>query len=252
MAYLCRVAVAPTTILALSICVWLTYTADHLWDAYRLNQLAHTARHRFHQKYFRSLLVMFCLAALSIIVILFYLPWSVIQGGLFLLGGVVIYFVVFQLARRYQFIPKELSAALLYSLGIFLPVFTQVEYWQPYHSLFFGQYFFLALANLTIFSYYEYHSDCLDKSFSLATQYSPSVAKGVAWIAILSEVILLGIVLLFFSPQSSDYFAQLIFILMVSLLAMVLFFSDLFKPNENYRWVADGIFLLPAIYLLFV
>ncbi|MEO0330420.1 MAG: hypothetical protein AAF223_01865, partial [Bacteroidota bacterium] len=39
-ASLCRVTVQPITILALGICVWLIYTADHLWDAYRLNQPA--------------------------------------------------------------------------------------------------------------------------------------------------------------------------------------------------------------------
>ncbi|MEM8966667.1 MAG: hypothetical protein AAGE93_09640 [Bacteroidota bacterium] len=250
-ASLCRVTVEPTTIVALGACIWLIYTADHLWDAYRLNQPAHTVRHRFHQNHFRSMLVIFCLIALLGLAILFYLPWSVIRSGLFLSGGVALYFLVFQLAQLHQFIPKELSAALLYSLGIFLPVFAQVEYWQLHHTLFFGQYFFLALANLTIFSYYEYDSDRLDKTSSLATQYSVSVAQRVAKLSLLSAMILLGVVLLFFSPQSSDYFAQLIFMLMIGVLAMVLFFSDLSRHKESYRWIADGVFLLPIIYLLF-
>ncbi|MCB0805276.1 MAG: hypothetical protein KDC05_05710, partial [Bacteroidales bacterium] len=45
--------------------VWVVYSADHLVDALRLKNHAHTHRHRFHFRHFRLLSVLVTVAAIT-------------------------------------------------------------------------------------------------------------------------------------------------------------------------------------------
>ncbi|MEM8892840.1 MAG: hypothetical protein AAGD28_32975, partial [Bacteroidota bacterium] len=64
---------------ALPISVWVIYTADHLLDAYRLKDQAHTPRHLFHNTYFRPITAVFLFAgAVCVFVFPFLVPISML------------------------------------------------------------------------------------------------------------------------------------------------------------------------------
>ncbi|WKN40554.1 hypothetical protein [Tunicatimonas pelagia] len=246
-AQLCGVEVRLVTIVALGMAVWLIYTADHLWDAYRLQHPAHTVRHGFHQRYFRSLIVTWLIVASLGIVLLFRIPPSVFRGGLLLSAGVIGYFVINQLFNLSRTVPKELLAALLYTLGIFLPVIVQADGMNLVGYLLFGQFFLLALANLTLISWYELESDQLDGASSLATQY------GTASVQLISRAcIFLSVALAVWAMFSISFAGYLVLLVMSVVLGSIWVFPVWYAKNERYRWVADGIFLLPAFYPLVV
>jgi len=242
-AQLCEVAVEPVTILTLGVCVWLIYTADHLWDAYRIQHPAHTVRHIFHQRYFLALVIGWFVTVALGIALLFYIPPSIFRGGLVLSGGVVTYFVVNQFINFNLIVPKEVLAALLYTSGIFLPVAVQIESLNLISYLVFGQFFLLALANLTLISWYELTSDRLDGASSLAIQYGKPKTQLISIACILLAIILTGWMVLI-APSASHS----VIILMSLVLGSIWVFPVWHAKYERYRWVADGIFLLPAVF----
>ena len=242
-AHICEVTVEPTTILTLGICVWLIYTADHLWDAYQLLHPAHTARHRFHQYYFRSLSIIWLMIAMLSLLLLFSIPPVVLRGGLILSVGVVLYFIINHFIKLDQVVPKEVLAALLYTLGIFLPVIVQADNMSLSNYFVFGQFFGLALANLTLISWYESETDHLDGASSLAIQYGKPYTQFISKGCILLCLALAGGLVL-----DDSLVAQLIVVVMSTTLGSIWMFPAWYAKNERYRWVADGIFLLPALF----
>ena len=58
--------------IVLPMSVWVMYTTDHLMDAYRLKEQAHTPRHLFHHQYFTLLAV---IAAVSLLLCIGVMPW---------------------------------------------------------------------------------------------------------------------------------------------------------------------------------
>src|SRR4051812_9177927 len=54
-----HVNILPQGFILLGIVVWLIYTADHLLDAWSMREAATSERHRFHQKNFISILIVF-------------------------------------------------------------------------------------------------------------------------------------------------------------------------------------------------
>lgn len=239
--------VSEIAVVTLGIAVWLIYTADHLWDAYRVSHIPHTPRHRFHQQHFRTILVVFGLIALVGAFNLFYLPPSVLRFGVLLLVGVAIYFIVFQITSLKRYLPKELAAALLYASGVFLPTVAQLSSYPPELVLLFIQYFGLALANLCLFAWFECQSDQLDFAQSLATQYGRKKTRVVAIFSIALVMILVFTGSSLVSRELMTTYTQLIILVMAAMLLAILFLPNYFSQKERYRWVGDGIFIIPLI-----
>nr|WKN37532.1 hypothetical protein K4G66_02260 [Tunicatimonas sp. TK19036] len=238
-------------IVALALCVWLIYTADHLRDAYQLDHEAHTPRHRFHQQYFRIVLFAFIFISLVGVLLLFYLPPLVVQWGVELMGFVVVYFFVSQIAPIQKIIPKEVMIAFLYASGIFLPIAVQFPAIPAKLYILFGQYVILALINLIIFSWYEYDSDQLDFAHSLATQHGKLKAKRLIILCtalVLVSVFVSGVL---FSTKLFLY-AQCIIFLMTMLLIIIATYPKFFRSYERYRWFGDSVFILPILAFPFV
>src|SRR5688572_24614318 len=96
---------------------WLIYTTDHLMDARSIPHDANTARHRFHQTYYKPILTA---AILGIFVFIILIPRDIGIGlfyhALVLAGLVILYFLSLIWARKTQFryVLKELFIALCY------------------------------------------------------------------------------------------------------------------------------------------
>src|SRR6218665_3126042 len=114
------VTILPQGLLSLGLAVWIIYTTDHLLDAWRLKKEASTMRHRFHQRHFRVLFILLCVASSVELVLILFLRKSVFYGGLYLSGGVIFYILINRWLKYF----KEVTAALLYSAGVLLPVFS--------------------------------------------------------------------------------------------------------------------------------
>ena len=245
------VAVPLLQVIALAVCVWLIYTADHLLDAYHLKQPAHTPRHRFHQRYFRIIGSAFMLTALLSIALLFFLPPPVVWHGTWLVGLVVLYFLLSKMVRINQYLPKELMTALLYAAGIFLSplVAYQAEITWVIAVLFL-QYVLLALANLLIFSWFEIDIDEKDQAVSFAKTAGRTTARQLILLLLGVLSVSCCLFLFLFSWGSRMFTAEGLILGMSWLLLLIMLRPGYFAQHERYRLLGDGIFLLPLIVLL--
>jgi hypothetical protein len=247
-----KVALPVSCVLALGICIWLIYTTDHLIDAWRIKHQAHSARHYFHQKYFKTITVFFLLFALGSASLLFALPKEVIQWGIVLILLVGAYFLLLFYLRPTLLFQKELAAAILYTGGIFLAPVSLSE--QPFTEsllIIFIQFLFIALINLITFSLFEKEVDQADGHSSLVkltgTKLTRRLLTGLGMIVTSSS--LFFIITL---PMESSLFKVelLLFGMALTLLGMVMK-PSIFRRNEMYRVIGDSIFFYPLLMWLF-
>lgn len=238
-------------VLALAICVWLIYTADHLSDALKIPHAAHTTRHRFHQNFFKPIATVFCLISISGLVLISHLPFSIILWGSIVLGMVGLYFISIRWLRLQEVIHKEFVIAFLYSIGIFLaPVYLKHSPLDITVWILFIEYILIALCNLLLFSWYEKDLDEQDQHVSYATVAGNKTAFRtlLGCIAILYGIVILTTI---FFYSSIDFLStQLVILLMVITLHCILQFTSYFRQHERYRSVADAVFFYPIICLL--
>ncbi len=237
---------------ALPLSVWILYTADHLMDAYRLQDQAHTERHYFHFLHFRSIAIVWCVGILlGIILVPIYAPWPMILFGLGLgLFSLLHLLLVSLIGNRTSWLyHKELGVGLVYTLGVWggpvvlFPKELDIGILGVY-----VQFFLLAMINLWLFSMYEIDTDEKDGHTSFIRQIGQHAAQ---WgIGVMGGVILiLGTYLWGF--RLSDPAIQWIFIAMLLILWLLAFLPHLFRQHKLYRIWGDGVFCFPVIYLLF-
>ncbi|MEM7371280.1 MAG: hypothetical protein AAF587_21875 [Bacteroidota bacterium] len=237
--------------IALPLSVWVIYTADHLMDAYRLKDQAHTDRHLFHHRYFRLLFVAW-LIGMSICV--FLIPvfltsqiWLFGMGmGILVIGHLSLVSIVGD--RISWFFHKELGVGVIYACGIwgapalFARVFSTPDLWIP-----FVQFLILALINLFVFSAYEAKTDELDGHTSFVR--AIGVRNTTYLVTSLAMVVLLLGVCLSFQPMEAKRFLvlQMIYLCMLTVLVMIHFFPQWFVGEEKYRAWGDAVFIFPGI-----
>ena len=253
--FVAKFLVAPipfSSLLALCICVWLIYTADHLLDAYALGlRVAHTARHRYHQTRFKTIALAWGIVALLGVIILFYLPARLTLYGALLAAVVLIYALLLKYTALRTWLPKEFATALFYTAGVFLPTVAAYEAPLPWSgSVLFFQYFFLALGNLLLFSWFEADTDRQDghPSFALSVGRPPVRALVYGCLAAvgISSLVLLTVV----AASWVTVVAQATMLTMALILLTLALRPTYFRRNERYRLLGDGIFVLPIVSLL--
>lgn len=253
--FVAKFLVAPipyASLLALCVCVWLIYTADHLLDAYALGRsVAHTARHRYHQTRFKTIALAWGVVALLGIGILFYLPNKLILCGSLLATLVLLYALLLKYTALRTWLPKEFATALFYTTGVFLPAMTTYTTTLPWSaSVLFFQYFFLALGNLLLFSWFEADTDRQDGHPSFALSVGRPLVRlllyGCLTAVGISSVVSLGAV----ATSEVTVAAQGTVLVMALVLLVLTRWSAYFRQHERYRLLGDGIFLLPIVPLL--
>ena len=150
------VVILPYGIISLGLTVWTIYTADHLIDARKVKQPASTERHRFHQRYFKTLFGLLVIAAIIDASQLFFIRKTVFVVGLALAFIIVIYFL---LQRNLRFL-KELIGALLYTGGVLLiPWSVKNTSYDSAQLILITQFVITALINLLLFSWFDKSQD---------------------------------------------------------------------------------------------
>ncbi|MDX2245509.1 MAG: hypothetical protein SF052_01935 [Bacteroidia bacterium] len=234
---------------ALPISVWVIYTADHLLDAHRLKEQAHTERHLFHYRYFRVLSAIWMGAfVICIALIPFLVPLPILEMGL-IMGG----FVAFHLGlvqwvggKTSWLLQKELGVALIYAAGVWGgPLVMTGDPLTQVEIILFLQFFLIALINLMIFSLFDLETDTRDRQTSFVR--AIGAKKTIGFIFFFSAgVALCGLGLASeFSPE--EWAVEAIYGAMVAILLLLVVQRKWFGQKERYRVWGDGVFFLPFL-----
>ncbi len=226
---------------SLGLTVWIIYTADRLLDIRDVRGEAASERHRFHQRNQTKLKYWIVVVLIIDIVLIFFMPIKVIKYGILLSLVVVIYILL----RKKLHISKELSVAALYTLGVVLPSWPEIQMSSAQYLIAL-LFFLIALINLIVFSWYEKENDLRDKQDSVATLVEE----------ITIHYLLIGIFVITFSIsfylffQPPYHFIALVFFAMAAILLLIYSCKRFFIRNDYYRVLGDSVFLFPMVYLL--
>lgn len=247
------VTLTTPILVGLGIAIWLIYTTDHLIDAKSIEGEAINPRHAFHQRYFKLIIAFSILAFLIGLWNISFLPMETIKFGGILIFCVGVYFVTIRLADRKSIWHKEMSAAMIYSFGVFAgPLSLSGDI--PYSTLFlFVQFSIIVILNLFIFPIYEMESDMRDNMKSLVITVGVKRLKGVINLLFIIAFMLMSIGMLAFqmkSTASNWLLGQIIILLMLGGLLGLIIWPNYFQKYDRYRLLGDGIFYLPLIILL--
>lgn len=232
-------------VLGLGIAIWLIYSADHLWDAYRINGQAVNPRHAFHQKYFKVLcgisLLVFGIGVYN----MFQLPVETIKAGLGLVVLTALYFLYLKLSKTSS--QKELFAAFVYVAGIFVGPISLLASWDWMYLVLLVQFFLLAYVNLMLFPLFEMEADNRQGMASIAlNRGAKSTKRRIGVASVINEVIIVVCIGFGFNDNKAQFM-----ILAMSLTLLLLIQTPAFLKRYNlYRIIGDGIFFLPGLALL--
>ncbi|QJD77147.1 UbiA prenyltransferase family protein [Spirosoma rhododendri] len=242
------------TPVVLALVVFMIYTADRLFDIRKLGRttpLAElTARHRFHRLNETPLWWAIIVAGLIALVLVFFLPWSVVEFGL-ILGAVCAAYVgiVFSLPKRHpSLLLKEPLVAVLYAAGVWGSVWVQrpsITGTDITEGLMFTA---IAFQNLLLFAVMEELEHAKQADFSLATHWGIATSNTI--LTVITVVVVGAALTLCFVVD--DRFAQRSALIM-GLMSLSLYgiqrFPNRFVKNERYRWLGDAVFWFPALVL---
>ena len=238
-AQILQVHILSFGLLALGLSVWIIYTADHLLDALKIKLPAATARHRFHQKNFKILLIMLAIAMVVNGIIILFIRHRVLVAGLYIAAIVGIYFLI----NRYLKFMKEIFIAILYTIGVLLPSVSVTQ--QPTHNwpwLIIISFSVTALINLSLFSWFDHARDLRDGNISFVTVLGERTSR---------TVIALLFLLVTALTVMSLSIAGVVILLMNVLLLLTFIFHRYFSIRDRFRILGDFVFMLPIVYLLF-
>lgn len=239
--------------LILALSVWILYTADHLVDAWRLKENAHTDRHLFHFRNFNLLVFLIMgLASIDLIIIWLKLPSKIIIVGVFLLfiSGAYLGFLSFLKSKRSIFLQKELIIAIVYTSGVWAgPVALRNFILQNHEIILLIVFFLIVLADVLLYSIMEEKEDRLDNHHTFATNFGMKQSQRVLSLLLFLSISIC-IFLILMSGVNIHLLAAKLFLLMAFVIIILFSFPDFFKQNYSYRYIGELIFWLP-VFLLF-
>lgn len=231
------------SLIPLALTVWIIYTVDHLLDARRIAHPAHSARHRFHQRYHKQLRIAVLLAAALDVVSLFFVSRAVLLGGLFL-AVLVILLMVMQRALPWL---REIIVSVLYTCGVLLPSIaeTRISYTLA-HSLLFLQFSLVALTNLLVLAWLDRESDFRDGLPSFTLVAGARMTQFLLWTSFVLCMLL---------TLAQVYYVSFKWpALVVGAMEVILMLIYAGRQRSDrllvQRMIGDGVFILPVLYLV--
>jgi 4-hydroxybenzoate polyprenyltransferase len=227
--------------ISLGVTVWLIYTIDHVLDARRIKSTASTDRHRFHQKNITSICYVIAVISSINFVLLFFLPLRLLENGLWLAVGVVIYLAL----QKTLYYFKELLAALLYSAGILIGSISLASMPLQLDELLLIVHFTITVfIGLLLFSYFDHSNDKQDGQQSFSTLAGKKNTVAIIIVLLIINFILATIIAIACKLTIS----ATITILSINLgLLTILLKRNYFLVNDRYRLIGDALFFIPII-----
>ncbi|MDO1446636.1 hypothetical protein Q0590_10265 [Rhodocytophaga aerolata] len=252
----CKVWQVPSipwpAVLILAGTVLLIYTADHLQDVWHTAGKVFSPRRKFHWQY-RHLLLKACLILTGIlgVSVLLFLSLKIIVFGSMLAVLVVLYLWLVSKIGTNGGLPwfhKEVIIACLYTAGIWGVAGFSAGHLSTSYLYFVGGFFLIALQNLLLFSYFEREEDWLQGQRSMVINLGVRRVKRLLVLLFALSGLLLIIAC---TASLSALEKQVLFTegCMSGVLLLLFIFPSFFYQHRRYRWLGDGIFLLP-IWLL--
>ncbi|MDX1905406.1 MAG: hypothetical protein SF053_00105 [Bacteroidia bacterium] len=234
--------------IALPLGVWAVYTADHLIDAFRLREMAHTERHLFHYHYFGPILTGWVIIVVGGgIYLLGSAPAALLQAGL--AGGITsgLHFLLIRLAggRTSRLLIKELGVGFIYTAGVWgspgvlFPAAVSAGWWIAA-----GAFFLVVMFNLLLFSLFELTSDTLDGHTSFVRAIGARSARRLLWGLGVGMTLLAGWLVLTGVPAWTRTGSTLL--LMGGVHMGLLATEGWSRQHNRYRYVGDAAFMLPG------
>lgn len=236
-----HVQVLPQGFILLGVIVWLIYTADHLLDAWSMHEAATSERHRFHQKNFISILLVFLGAGIVALGLMFLIRIQLISAGIVL----SIFVITYLLVNRWLKYFKELTGSILYTGGVLLPAWSIHTGPLTANELTLIIIFALiAFTNMLIFARFSIGEDILNRQKSLAT------IMGVRPMNTLISIVCVICFGVMIYQSTRDLSFDLVVLFVMELILVIVFTVKYFRYDDRYRIYGDAIFLLPVILLI--
>ncbi|WP_173662796.1 LA_0991 family prenyltransferase-like protein [Leptospira tipperaryensis] len=220
--------------------VWIIYTADHLFDGWKLGETSVNLRHKFHYDnlIFLSILTGILAVLCFIFSILFLREWIVTAG---LILGIFVFFHVLLSYLQLNFFWKECSVSILYTAGVWFGPFllttkTKTEILIP--CLLF---LLAALCNSFMNSYMERELDQKENVESILKQISPRALKRCVF-ALASLGLGTNLYWLVGNPKLIPEFLYFCFGSLIP--AWIVYRESYFQKNQFYRIFGEGYFIL--------
>jgi hypothetical protein len=233
-----NVAVLPQGFILLGLTVWIVYTADHLLDASSMHEMAMSERHKFHQKNFVIILLVFFVAGAIALGLTFLIRVQLITAGIVFGTFVVIYLLVNRWLKYF----KEFTGSLLYTGGVLLPSWSlHTQPFSNYQLTFIIIFSLIAFTNMLIFARFSMEEDILNRQKSLAT------IMGVRPMNSLISIVAIICFCMMIYEATIDFTPELVMLFLMETVLVVVFAIKYFRYNDRYRIYGDAIFLFPTI-----
>jgi 4-hydroxybenzoate polyprenyltransferase len=250
-AQLCLVDLPPVVYGLLAVCVWLIYTFDHLSDAHKIESLAITRRHRFHQLHYDILfLIWLVLLALGLLVAIFMLPKIIWFWGSFVVGFSALHLLLVHYlgSVKSKLVLKEFGVAWNYSVGIVVAPFAIAEQLEMIHLISFILLFLVVLFNLIMFSYFDYDKDVKNRQRSVAVNWGITSTRYFLYILFGTLSLVSIMSLLFVEVNNIYYYLIICFLFSIGIFYLLMIvLIDHRSNSETYRKIGDAIFLIPFV-----
>lgn len=238
----------------LPLTVWWIYITDHLMDGFKHKENTSNPRHRLFYRKRYSFFTLACLIGMAdLILILTQLPKEIILLGAAVGTLVIIYLLLghFIKFKSYFLFPKEWLIAALYTVGIWgVPCFLAPGNIQWFQWVPLAGYFMIVVSNLLTYSVFETRNDNLDDQISLVTAFNRNRSLPIIYWWCFTSLFFNGASILVFVTGSIQFYSAFILTLIQFIQIMVLLNHHWFEKGNRYRWINEGLFLLPAILLV--
>lgn len=225
---------------ALGLTVWLIYTFDHLRDANRIQHVASTERHRFHQVYSKDLKKSVIIVTVIDAVVITQLHRQLFVWGIMLAALILILLLI---QRHIPWI-KELLIAIFYTAGVLLPVIPFLSTsMKAAEYILIIQFALTALINLLIFSWYSRNEDQKDNFHSVVTAAGVNITRFTIY-----GCWLMTVLLSLYQWRAGLFYESIIILFIATVLILIFVFNTFFSQHNRYRYLGDVLFLVPLIY----
>ena len=252
---ICNVNLSIQIYCVLGVCVWLIYTFDHLLDAKKIEGLAKTRRHRFHQLHYDFLMISWVvLLAFGLLFSIIFLSAITWYWGICIVLFSVFHFVLVHYfgSSKSKLVLKELGVSWSYTAGIVIGPFSLASGLEWYYAFSFILLFLVVLFNLIMFSYFDYFKDVKNKQASFAVNYGVAFTRIFLFILFGIITLLSSYALLFVDVLNLYYYFSICFLFSVGIFYFLMVVLIEHRSNsETFRKIGDAVFLLPFLLLFF-
>lgn len=248
-----EVSVNNYVAIGLAIGVWVIYTLDHLLDGIQLKDRAIALRHKTHFHNRKQILIVLFISCIFLLVLAFKIPPKYYSAiGALLIASAFHFLINYLLpvSLKKIFFLKEVFIALVVTVGFAFVPLLEVDWYFHFSTYYpvFATLFFLNLANLMLFSYYDKSIDEETDTLSIAGFYSDKALKIFIYSAL---AISMGLSV-YLLVNGSDLVSVVPFLLMQLTLALVCHFDSVFRRYDRYRFYGDLIYVYPLFAMTFL